>query len=98
LRPGLRLVPKAIPPANPASAAPPAIAGPFSLPAAVEIALPPVCAPSATASLPFEAICLTESAGPAALELRDWLRERALARDRLLREAVVFALPVPFRA
>jgi len=63
------------------------MAGPFSLPAAVEIALPPLCAPSPTASLPFEAICLIESAGAARPELRGCLRLLALVRERPLREA-----------
>src|SRR5829696_4899922 len=86
-RPELRFAPRAKPPASPASAAPPAMAGPFSLPAAVETALAPLCAPSPTASLPFEAICLIESAGAAAPELRDCLRLLELVRERPLREA-----------
>src|SRR5512133_3438307 len=100
LRPELRLAPKATPPASPASAAPPATAGHLTLPAAEEIALPPVCAPSATASLPFEPICLTASAGPWELEFADdRVRPLALARERRLREAPDFRpfAPLPLR-
>src|SRR5512132_4744170 len=91
LRPEFRWAPKATPPASPASAAPPATAGHLALPAAEEMALPPAWAPSATASLPFEPICLTASPGPCERELADdRLRLLVLARERPLRDVPDF--------
>jgi hypothetical protein len=102
LRPDFRLAPKATPPASPARAAPPASAGPFTFPAfpaADEIACPLLCAPLVTASLPFEATCLT--ACPGAPELpEDRLRELPLARGRPLPDPLdlrLFELLLPLR-
>jgi hypothetical protein len=73
----------------------------LTLSATVEIAFPPLCVPSATVSLPFEAICLTVSVGLPERELADErLRELGLVRERPLREPVDFralAPPLPLR-
>jgi hypothetical protein len=73
----------------------------LTLPATVEMALPLLCAPSATVSLPFEAICWTVSVGLPERELDDErLRELARVRERPLREPVdfrAFAPPLPLR-
>lgn len=84
--PGARRAPSATPPARPASAAPPASAGHLAFSPAEEIALPVVLAPSAAASLPFEASCFAVSTGlpeppePFRLRLRV-LAERELDCD-----------------
>jgi hypothetical protein len=44
---------------------------------------PPLCAPSTTAFVPFDATCLTEAAGPVPPELADRLREPAGVREPL---------------